>query len=134
MKGWGITFSIFIISVGQTYDEIKWDSDQALVNTSGLFKDIGYYLLQGAIGNPNYYSGCSGFKHQSPGASDKMSAVGSHWGNPCPFYCEKSGKIEKNDFNIKKFLRVLKPETKFENIYQNHLKFKHGYWLSIYLV
>ena len=102
MKGWGITFSIFIISVGQTYDEIKWDSDQALVNTSGLFKDIGYYLLQGAINNPNYYSGCSGFKHQSPGASDKMSAVGSHWGNPCPFYCEKSGKIEKKKTSILK--------------------------------
>ena len=125
-----MTFIIFIIPVGPTYDEIKWDSDQALVNTLGLFKDIGYYLLQGAIDNKNYYSGCSGFKHQSPSASDKMSAVGSHWGNSCPFYCEKSGKFKKS-FNTKNFMRVSKPETKFENIYQNHLKFKHGYRLSI---
>ena len=98
--------------------------------------NIGYYLLEGACpGNPDYYSGCSGFKHQSPSASDKMSAVGCHWGNPCPFYCEKSGKIEKRilckDLNTKNFMRVLKPERKFKNIYQNHLRFKHGYWLSI---
>ena len=74
---------------------MKWDSDQALVNTSGLFMDIGYYLLH-ANSWPHYYSGCSGFKHQSPSASDKMSAVGSYWGTACPFYCEKSGKIEQN--------------------------------------
>ena len=128
-----------MIPVGRTADKhmMKWDSDQALVNTSGLFMNNGHWnnLLEGAIGNPNYYSGCSGFKHQSPSASDKMSAVGCHWGNPCPFYCEKSGKIEKKifskDFNTKKFMRVLKSETKFKNIYQNHLRFKHGYWLSI---
>ena len=35
------------------------------------------------------------------------------------------------DFNTKNFMRVSKPETKFENIYQNHLKFMHGYRLSI---
>ena len=115
LEGQCITFSIFIFLVGRTYDEIKWDSDQALVNTSGLFMDIGYWLLQGAINDPNYYSGCSGFKHQSPSASDKMSAVASHWGNACPFYCEKSGKIEKKkiffiDFDTKKLMRVLKPE------------------------
>ena len=97
MEGQCITFSIFIFPVGRTHYEIKWRSDQALVNTSGLFMDIGLYLLQGAIDNPNYYSGCSGFKHQSPSASDKMSVVGEHWGNPCPFYCEKSGKIEKKN-------------------------------------
>ena len=113
MKGWGITYSISIISVGQTYDEIKWDSDQALVNTSGLFTDIEYYLLQGAINDPYYYSGNSGFKYQSP-ASDKMSAVGVHWGTTCPFYCEKSGKIEQNCiYSTIKFMRALKSDTTF---------------------
>ena len=52
------------------------------------------------MNNPFYYSGCSGFQTKSPSASDKMSAIGVHWGSACPFYCEKSGKIEQNSINI----------------------------------
>ena len=73
---------------------MKWDSDQELVNSSGLFIVNDYWILNSGSW-PGYYSGNSGFKHESPGSSDKMSAVGSYEKQgTCPIYCEKSGNLK----------------------------------------
>ena len=127
IKGRWITFSIFIIPVGQTYDEIKWDSDQALVNTSGLFMDIGLYLLQGAIDDPNYYSGCSKFKHQFLVQVTKCQQLDPIGVTHVPSTVKNQVNFKKDffskDFNTKNFMW-------YKNLKQNSKIFIKIIWNS----